>query len=227
LFSKSGVSEKPCKFCRQQIPRRASKCPHCGEYQSVTKHFVHPTFFVTFVSMAVSIYSAKLAYTYKVDASDALREANTAKEQLLQQKELIRLWVNTLDTVNIKDPEQGIKYTKKILEKEEHWLAYDMQGSAYKSLAKKYRDGDKKVELLNKALAAFKRSNELNNSSRSAIEVANIYACFDDEEKCKEWLKKAQQYDQLPTYDSASKYEWLFKYSNEPWFQEVKWKEYE
>jgi hypothetical protein len=227
LFSRASVVEKPCKFCRQLIPRRASKCPHCGEYQSFTKHFMHPTFFVTFVSMVVSIYSAKLAYTYKVDASDALREANVAKEQVIQQKELIKLWVNALDTVNIKDPEQGIKYTKKILEKEEHWLAYDMQGSAYKSLAKKYNDEDKKGELLTKALAAFKRSSELNNSSRSAIEVANLYAYFNEEEKCKEWLKKAQKYNQLPTYDSVSKCEWLFKYSNRPWFNEIKWKVYE
>jgi tetratricopeptide (TPR) repeat protein len=227
LFSRAKIPDKPCKFCRQPIPRRASKCPHCGEYQSVTKHFRHPTFFVTFVSMVVSIYSAKLAYTYKVDASDAFKEATVAKEQVIQQKELIKLWADTLDTVNIKDPEQGIKYTTKILEKEEDWLAYDMQGSAYKSLAKKYRNEDKKRELLNKALAAFKRSSELNNSSRSAIEVANIYAYFGEEEKCKEWLKKAQQYDQLPTYDWASKYEWLFKYSNEPWFEGIKWKVYE
>ncbi len=177
--------------------------------------------------MVVSIYSAKLAYTYKVDASDAFKEATVAKEQVIQQKELIKLWADTLDTVNIKDPEQGIKYTKKILEKEEDWLAYDMQGSAYKGLAKKYRNQDKRRDLLNKALAAFKRSSELNKSSRSAIEVANIYAYFDEEEKCKEWLKKAQQYDQLPTYDSASKYEWLFKYSNEPWFEGIKWKVYE
>jgi cytochrome c551/c552 len=176
--------------------------------------------------MVVSIYSAKLAYTYKVDASDALREANVAKEQVLQQKELIKLWADTLDTVNIKDPEQGIKYTKKILEKEEHWLAYDMQGSAYKSLAKKYRDEDRKRKLLTKALAAFIKSSELNNSF-SAIEVANLYAYFDEEEKCKEWLKKAQQYNQLPTYDDASKCEWLFKYSNKRWFEEMKWKVYE
>ncbi|MFZ0033711.1 MAG: hypothetical protein WAK60_01810 [Sedimentisphaerales bacterium] len=226
MFSRANVVEKPCKFCRQPIPRRASKCPHCGEYQSLRKHFVHPTFFVTFVSMVVSIYSAKLAYTYKVNASDALKEANVAKEQVLQQKELIKLWASTLDSVNIKDPEQGIKYTKKILEKEEHWLAYDIQGSAYKSLAKKHEDEDKKREFLNKALAAFIRSSELNNAF-SAIEVANIYAYFGEEEKCKEWLKKAQQSNQLPTYDGASKYEWLFKYSNRPWFEEIKWKVYE
>ena len=178
--------------------------------------------------MVVSIYSAKLAYTYKIDASDALREANTAKEQALQQKELIKLWASTLDSVNIKDPEQGIKYTKKILEKEESWLAYDIQGSAYKSLANKYRNEDKKREYLTKAREAFIKSSELNNSSRSAVEVANIYAYFDEEEKCKEWLKKAQQYNnQLPTYDSASKYESLFKYSNKPWFEEIKWKVYE
>ncbi|MGA1980520.1 MAG: hypothetical protein ABSG99_08190 [Sedimentisphaerales bacterium] len=227
MFSRASAPEKPCKFCRQPIARRASRCHHCGEYQSLTKHFKHPTFFVTFVSMVVSIYSAKLAYTYKIDASDALREANTAKEQVIQQKELVKLWADTLDTVNINDPEQGIKYTKKILEKEEHWLAYNMQGRAYKSLAKKYGDEDRKRELLTKALAAFIRSSELNNSSRSAIEVANLYAYFGEEEKCKEWLKKAQQYDQLPTYDSASKYEWLFKYSNRPWFEAIKWKVYE
>jgi hypothetical protein len=176
--------------------------------------------------MVVSIYSAKLAYTYKVNASDALREANTAKEQALQQKDLIKLWANSLDSVNIKDPEQGIKYTKKILEKEEDWLAYDMQGSAYKSLAKKYRNEDKKRELLTRARDAFIKSSELNNAF-SAIKVADIYAYFDEEEKCKEWMKKAQQYNQLPAYDSASKYEWLFKYSNEPWFEEIKWKVYE
>jgi len=177
--------------------------------------------------MIVSLCSAKMAYTYKVDASDALREANTAKEQVLQQKELIKLWANALDSVNIKDPEQGIKYTKKILEKEEHWLAYDMQGSAYKGLAKKYSDENRRTELLNKALTAFKKSSELNSSSRSAMEVANLYAYFGEEEKCKEWLKKAQQYDQLPTYEGAEKYEWLFKYSNRPWFEEVPWKVYE
>lgn len=176
--------------------------------------------------MVVSIYSAKLAYTYKVDASDALREANVAKEQALKQKELIKLWADTLDTVNIKDPEQGIKYTKKILEKEEDWLAYDMQGSAYKSLAKKYRNEDKKRELLTKALDAFVKSCELNDSF-SAVEVANIYAYFNEEEKCKEWLKKAQQNNHLPTYDGASKCEWLFKYSDEPWFEGIKWKVYE
>ena len=176
--------------------------------------------------MVVSIYSAKLAYTYKVDASDALREANVAKEQALQQKELIKLWAGTLDSANIKDPEQGIKYTKKILEKEEDWLAYDMQGSAYKSLANKYRNEEKKRELLTKALAAFTKSSELNNAF-SAIKVADIYAYFDEEEKCREWLKKAQQYNQLPTYDSASKYEWLFKYSDRLWFEEIKWKVYE
>lgn len=176
--------------------------------------------------MVVSIYSAKLAYTYKIDASDALREANTAKEQALQQKELIKLWASALDSVNIKDPEQGIKYTKKILEKEEHWLAYDIQGSAYKSLANKYKSEDKKKELLIKARDAFIKSSELNNAF-SAVKVADIYAYFGDEEKCKEWLKKAQQYNQLPTYDSASKYEWLFKYSNAPWFTEIKWKVYE
>ncbi|MDD5326648.1 MAG: hypothetical protein PHY02_02405 [Phycisphaerae bacterium] len=218
--------EKPCKFCRQPIAKRASKCPHCGEYQSITRHLAHPTFFITLVSMVVSIYSAKLAYTYKVSASDALREANIAKEQTLQQKELVKLWADTLDTVNINDPEMGLKYTKKILEKEEHWLAYNMQGRAYKSLARKHNDIDRKAELLSKALAAFKRSNELNNSSRSAMEVANIYAYFGDEEKCKEWLKMAQQYDQLPTYEGAEKYEWLFKYSKRPWFQGMPWKVY-
>jgi hypothetical protein len=176
--------------------------------------------------MVVSIYSAKLAYTYKVDASDALREANTAKEQALQQKELIKLWASALDTVNIKDPEQGIKYTKMILEKEQSWLAYDMQGSAYKSLAKKHRNEEKRRELLNKALAAFIKSSELNNAF-SAVEVANIHAYFNEEEKCKEWLKKAQQYNQLPTYDGVSKYEWLFKYSDRPWFEGIKWKVYE
>ena len=226
MFSKSNVSEKPCKFCRQPIPRRASKCPHCGEYQSVTKHFRHPTFFVTFMSMIVSVYSAKLAYTYRISASEALIEANTAKEKALQQKELITLWASALDTVSIKDPEQGVKYTTKILEKEEHWLAYDMQGSAYKSLAKKYKNEDKKRESLTKARDAFIKSSELNNAF-SAIKVADIYAYFNEEEKCKEWLKKAQQNNQLPTYEGASKYEWLFKYSNEPWFEEIKWKVYE
>jgi hypothetical protein len=226
LFSRSGAIEKPCKFCRQPIPKRASKCPHCGEYQSVTKHFRHPTFFVTFVSMVVSLYSAKLAYTYKVDASDALKEANAAKEQALQQKELIKLWACALDSVNIKDPEEGIKYTKKILEKEEHWLAYDIQGSAYKSIANKYKNEDKRREYLIRARDAFIKSSELNNAF-SAIRVADIYAYFNDEEKCKEWLKKAQQSNQLPTYDSASKYEWLFRYSNRPWFEEIKWKVYE
>ena len=202
MFSRTTVSEKPCKFCRQPIARRASRCHHCGEYQSVTKHFRHPTFFVTFVSMVVSIYSAKLAYTYKIDASDALREANTAKEQALQQKELIKLWASTLDSVNIKDPEQGIIYTNKILEKEEHWLAYDIQGSAYKSLANKYKNEDKKREYLIKAREAFIKSSELNNAF-SAVRVADIYAYFNEEEKCKEWLKKAQQYNQLPTYEST------------------------
>jgi hypothetical protein len=226
LLSRASAVEKPCKFCRQPIPRRASKCPHCGEYQSVTKHFRHPTFFVTFVSMVVSIYSAKMAYTYKVDASDAFREAAVAKEQALQQKELIKLWASALDSVNIKDPEQGIKYTTKILEKEEHWLAYDIQGSAYKSLANKYKSEDKKRELLTKARDAFIKSSELNNAF-SAVKVADIYAYFGDEAKCKEWLKKAQQYNQLPTYEIASKYESLFKYSNEPWFTEIKWKVYE
>ena len=176
--------------------------------------------------MVVSLYSAKLAYTYKVDASDALRESNTAKEQALQQKELIKLWASTLDSVNIKEPEEGIKYTKKILEKEEHWLAYDIQGSAYKSLANKYRNEDKRKEYLIKARDAFIKSSELNNAF-SAIRVADIYAYFNDEENCKEWLKKAQKSNQLPTYDSASKYEALFKYSNEPWFEEIKWKVYE
>jgi hypothetical protein len=60
----------------------------------------------------------------------------------------------------------------------------------------------------------------------AALNLADIYAYFDQEEKCKEWLQKAQESDRPRTYDNVLELNYLLKYSNKPWFKELKWKEY-
>lgn len=160
------------------------------------------------------------------DANEAYEKANFVLSEIKNQKELVRLWVKILDAITIKDYEQGIEYIKQLLEKEENWLAYDIRGSFYSGLARKFSDEDKKKEMLSNALESFIKSSELNNYS-SAIEVANIYAYFDQEEKCKEWIQKAREFDQLPTRDDIGHNDWLYKYSTKPWFKEIKWKEYD
>ena len=74
-----------CKYCKQEIPREASKCYRCGEYQNklrllVFLPYVIPSFivFVSIVQAILGYIQWQEAHRKNVDASIVLKKAEDA-----------------------------------------------------------------------------------------------------------------------------------------------------
>lgn len=163
--------------------------------------------------------------------ADVKMEIQTTKDEAIdeikKQQEIAMLWVQVLqDNLLVDSHKAVIEHLQQIILKEKSWQAYSFLGCAYESWAKKYDDAkEKKDGLLLKALDAYTTATELGNMA-AALNVANICAYFNQEEKCKEWIQKAQNANKLPAYNDVFVLEYLMKYENKPWFKELKWKEY-
>lgn len=179
---------------------------------------------VGFIFFSCLFFSGKIT-DFELASMKIKAAKEDAIEAIKEQQEIATLWIQVLDAENMKEPEQAINYIDAILSKGENWQAYDHLGSAYEALAEKHTVKNRKDELLIKAKDAFIKASELNDNI-AAVNVAQIYAYFDQEKKTKEWLLKAETSNRLPTYDDIAALGHLSKYLNTSWFKELKWKEY-
>jgi len=104
-----------CKYCKQEIPRKALKCHHCGEYQNKLRLLVFLPYVISSVILLVSIAQVIFAYIQtqeahkkNIDASivlkkaeDAVRIANYASEDVnkasIEAKRMVTEIKNILD----------------------------------------------------------------------------------------------------------------------------------
>lgn len=90
-----------CRLCKEEIHEGASKCYHCGAYQSRWNWLIHTPMFISFVMMCVAIAQAILGYTQlneakreRILASKAFEKAEqaetTARSSATEVQELSR-----------------------------------------------------------------------------------------------------------------------------------------
>jgi hypothetical protein len=75
-----------CKYCKQEIPREASKCHRCGEYQNKLRILVFFPYVIPSVIVLISIAQVLVGYNQMreahkkyIDASEALKKAEKAE----------------------------------------------------------------------------------------------------------------------------------------------------
>jgi hypothetical protein len=86
-----------CKYCKKEIEQKASKCNHCGEYQNYWRLFV----FLPLIMLIIATVQVLEAHKKYVDASDALRIAVSASEDVnkasVEAKRMVTEIKNILD----------------------------------------------------------------------------------------------------------------------------------
>ncbi|MGB7582349.1 MAG: hypothetical protein WBL85_07895 [Sedimentisphaerales bacterium] len=86
-----------CKYCKQEILPKSSKCHHCGEYQNWWRLFV----FLPLIMLIIATVQVLEAHKKYVDASDALRIVNSLSEDVnkasVEAKRMVTEIKNILD----------------------------------------------------------------------------------------------------------------------------------
>ena len=103
------------------------------------------------------------------------------------------------------------KFRKAVDLKPDYHEAYYNWGIALFSL-EEYEQAREKLEMAN-----------VMNPDSSDYALACVYAMQQEIEKCEEYLRIASEHGMLPTYEQASKAEYLGKVRDEAWFKELKW----
>lgn len=95
-----------CKYCKQEIPREASKCYRCGEYQNKLRLLVFLPYVIPSVIVLLSIFQlilaciqTKEAHKKNIDASNALRIAVSASEDVNKASVEAKRMVTEIKTI--------------------------------------------------------------------------------------------------------------------------------
>ena len=98
-----------CKYCKQEIPRKALKCHHCGEYQSRSRLLAFlPLFMLIIAAIQVLLGYIQTLETHKkyIDASDTLNKVEKTERDVNSLSKIIEKKVaeinNILDETKMK-----------------------------------------------------------------------------------------------------------------------------
>ena len=246
LKDKGIDKQKKCNSCCQMIDSSAKVCHYCGRHQNFwVRHFGDTAIIISFVMVIISVAQLIGAFKQNVDASRAKEtaeksaiDANTAltkvlsdaneieklKQQLLEQREILNLWINIEEDESI---ESTIMYFNELESKEPNdWRIYEGRAFAYYQKAEYIAENiDKKKELLLKAKSDYEKSYE-RHKGKSIIHLADICAELNDEEGCRKWLEQGMTDNSLPSLKETTVFSYnIKKYSDRDWFKKINWKE--
>lgn len=245
LKDKGIDKKKKCNSCCQMIDSSAKVCHYCQRHQNFwIRHFGDTAIIISFVMVIISVAQLIGAFKQNVDASRAketaeksaidanialtkvLSDANEVdklKQQLLEQKKIINLWIPAQEDESIES--RRIYYNELESLTPNDWIVYDDRALDYHIEAKREESPEKKKELLLKAKSDYEKSYE-RHKGKSIIHLADICAELDDEEGCQKWLERGVIDNSLPSLKESAGYDYNIKnkYSNRDWFKKINWK---